>query len=115
MLLETLSAGRLRARGYGVEKLFAISGSASITVTPKATGRLSFILYETVGPFVEVMLYAPFAFTYVLSDVNTYSIRLKLRISAGMTFSGWLRRILGLGSYSRTLADWTLASWSGTW
>ncbi len=101
--------------GSGSSRGITISGSASLTVTPKVKCRLVFLLYDVAGPFVEGIPYAPMTKTYVVSGTNTWSIRLKFKVVAGVTMAGWLRSLLGLGSWSRTLADWTLASWSGTW
>jgi len=93
----------------------AVSGTASITVTPEAKCRVVFLFYDVAGPFVEAIPYAPISIKYYTYQANTWSISLKFKIVAGVTFSGWLRKIIKLSSYSRTLADWTLKSWSGTW
>ncbi|MFX0150859.1 MAG: hypothetical protein ACFFAJ_08775 [Candidatus Hodarchaeota archaeon] len=93
----------------------SISGSAGLSVTPAAACRLSFLLYDVGGPFVEAKPYAPMSINYYTNRANTWSISLKFKIITGVTLAGWLNKILKLNSYSKTVADWTLMSWSGTW
>ncbi len=102
--------------GYGASRGNpVIRGSADLTVTPSASCRLSFLLYDVGGPFVEATPYAPMSIDYYTYQRNTWSIQLKLKISVGVTLAGWLKRILGLSEYSKVVADFTLASWSGYW
>lgn len=102
--------------GYGASRgTPVIRGSASLTVTPEASCRLSFLLYDAAGPFVEATPYVPMSINYYTYKRNTWSIQLKLKISVGVTLSGWLQRILKLDEYSRVVADFTLESWSGYW
>lgn len=89
-----------------------ITGTARLTVTPKATCRLAFMFYDVAGPFVEGIPYAPIVITY---NPNTWLITLKFKVVAGATFAGWLRSLLGLNDYSKPLADWELKRWDGTW
>jgi hypothetical protein len=89
-----------------------ITAEAGITVTPYASARLALLLYDVAGPFAEARPYAPISVTF---NPRTWSINLKFKIIAGVTMSGWLKKLLGLGDWSRTLWDGTLKSWSGTW
>lgn len=93
----------------------SVAGSASVTVTPYVAARLAFLIYDVAGPFVEAKPYAPMTITYSYPGPSTWSIALKLKVSVGVTFAGWLQKILKLSGYSRTVADWTLKSWSGNW
>ncbi|UCB60147.1 MAG: hypothetical protein JSW72_08570, partial [Candidatus Bathyarchaeota archaeon] len=102
--------------GWGAKRSGpTLSGSAGLSVTSKATCRVVFLFYDVAGPFVEAIPYAPITIRYYLYQPNTWSIRLKFKIRAGVTFAGWLRKVVKLRDYSRTLADWTLLSWSGSW
>jgi archaellum component FlaG (FlaF/FlaG flagellin family) len=104
-----------RAASYGRP---SISASAGVTITPYAKCRLAFLLYDVGGPFVEAMVYAPISLqvSVAQSDVSgTWAISLKLKINVGVTLAGWIKRILRLNEYSRTVADFTLMSWNGTW
>ena len=89
-----------------------ITGTASLSITPSLKNRLAFLFYSVAGPFVEAMPYVPISVTY---SPRTWSIRLKFKVIGGVTMAGWLRSLLGLGDWSTTLYDTTLASWSGTW
>jgi hypothetical protein len=93
-----------------------ISGSASLTVTPAAKCRLAFLFYDTAGPFVEAKPYVSMTVTYS-TDPNqrTWSIKLMFKVSAGATFADWLKKLLKLKDWSKTLYDSQLASWSGYW
>ncbi|MFW9992315.1 MAG: hypothetical protein ACFFD4_09735 [Candidatus Odinarchaeota archaeon] len=92
-----------------------ISGSAGLSVTPSVPCRLSFLLYDVGGPFVEAVPYAPMTINYYTDRANTWSISLKFKIVTGVTLAGWLNKILNLASYSKTVVDFNLMSWSGTW
>jgi hypothetical protein len=92
-----------------------ISGSAGLSVTPKLTCRLAFLIYDVGGPFVEAIPYAPMSITYYSNKANEWSIQLRFKIQAGVTLAGWLSKILKLSSYSKTIKDWLLKSWSGYW
>jgi hypothetical protein len=92
-----------------------ISGSAGLTITPSASCRLSFLLYDVGGPFVEATPYAPISINYYTSQPNTWSISLKLKISVGVTLAGWLKKIIKINEYSKTVADFNLMSWNGNW
>jgi hypothetical protein len=89
-----------------------ITAEVGITVTPYATAHLALLLYDVAGPFVEVRPYAPISVTF---NPRKWSIDLKFKIIAGVTMSGWLKKLLGFGELSGTLWDGTLQSWSGTW
>lgn len=104
------------AHGSGVKRSNpTITGEAGLSITPKATCRVVFLFYDVAGPFVEAIPYAPITIRWYLNQPNTWSIELKFKIKAGVTFSGWLRKTIKLKDYSRTLADWTLLSWNGNW
>ncbi|MFW9810440.1 MAG: hypothetical protein ACFFE6_13760 [Candidatus Thorarchaeota archaeon] len=95
-----------------------ITASAGVTVTPYAKCRLAFLLYDVGGPFVEAIAYAPIslAISAGQSGVSgTWAISLKLKINVGVTLAGWIKKILKLNEYSRTVADINLMSWNGTW
>jgi hypothetical protein len=89
-----------------------ITAEAGITVTPYANARLALLIYDVGGPFVEAIPYAPITVTF---NPRTWSIQLKFKIVAGLTMSGWLKKLLKLGDWSTTLWDYTLKSWNGTW
>ena len=89
-----------------------ITAKAGITVTPYVSARLALLLYDVAGPFAEVRPYAPISVTF---NPRTWSIKLKFKIIAGITMSGWLKKLLRFGDWSTTLWDGTLKSWSGTW
>jgi len=96
----------------------SISASAGITITPYAKCRLAFLLYDVGGPFVEAMAYAPIGIQLAAGQSGvsgTWAISLKLKINVGVTLAGWIKKILNLNEYSRTVADFTLMSWNGTW
>ncbi len=104
----------IREHGWGANRGGpTISASAYLKVTPKAKLRISFLFYDVAGPFVEGIPYAPI--TINIYPTRTWSIKLKFKIKAGVTFAGWLKNIIGLRDYSRTLYDWTLKSWNGNW
>ncbi|NHJ02680.1 MAG: hypothetical protein EAX86_11120 [Candidatus Heimdallarchaeota archaeon] len=92
-----------------------ISGSAGLSVTPKATCRLAFLIYDVGGPFVAAVPYAPMEIIYYSNQPNEWSIQLRFKIEAGVTLAGWINKILNLLSYSKTIKDWLLKSWSGNW
>ncbi|MFX1605890.1 MAG: hypothetical protein ACFFDD_08270 [Promethearchaeota archaeon] len=95
-----------------------ISASAGVTITPYAKCRLAFLLYDVGGPFVEAMAYAPIGLQISAGQSGvsgTWTISLKLKINVGVTLAGWIKKILKLNEYSRTVADFTLMSWNGTW
>ncbi len=92
-----------------------ISGSAGLSVTPKLTCKLAFLIYDVGGPFVAAVPYAPMAIAYYTNRANEWSIQLRFKIEAGVTLAGWLNKILKLTSYSKTIKDWLLKSWSGYW
>ena len=95
-----------------------ISASAGVTITPYAKCRLAFLLYDVGGPFVEAMAYAPIGLQISVGQSGvsgTWTISLKLKINVGVTLAGWIKKILKLNEYSRTVADFTLMSWNGTW
>ena len=103
-------------RGSGASRTGpVVSGSAGLSVTPSVGCRLSFLLYDVGGPFVEAVPYAPIAINYYTNQPNTWSISLKFKINVGVTLAAWLKKILKIGSYSKTVADFTLMSWNGTW
>jgi hypothetical protein len=96
----------------------SISASAGVTITPYAKCRLAFLLYDVGGPFVEAVAYAPIgiAITVGQSGVSgTWAISLKLKINVGVTLAGWIKKIMNINEYSRTVADFNLMSWNGTW
>ncbi|MFX0061277.1 MAG: dockerin type I domain-containing protein [Candidatus Hermodarchaeota archaeon] len=102
--------------GSGVSRYGpSISGEVGLSVTPAAACRLSFLLYDVGGPFVEAVPYLPIKIIYYTNKPNTWSINLKFKIIVGVTLAGWLEKILKISSYSKTVADWTLMSWGGTW
>jgi hypothetical protein len=96
----------------------SITASAGVTVTPYAKCRLAFLLYDVGGPFVEAVAYAPIRLEVSVGQSSvsgTWAISLKLKINVGVTLAGWIRKILNINEYSRTVADFTLMSWNGTW
>ena len=93
----------------------SISGSASLTVTPFVAAQVAFLIYDVAGPFAEARIYAPMAITWKYPGPSTWSISVKFRISAGVTFAGWLQKLLKLCTFRRTLYERTLKSWSGNW
>ncbi|MFX0056469.1 MAG: hypothetical protein ACFFAX_13490 [Promethearchaeota archaeon] len=96
----------------------SITASAGIVVTPYAKCRLAFLLYDVGGPFVEAVAYAPIGIQVTAGQSGasgTWAISLKLKINVGVTLAGWIKKILKLTEYSRTVADFTLMSWNGTW
>ena len=92
-----------------------ISGSAGLSVTPKLICKLAFLIYDVGGPFVSAIPYAPMSINYYSNRRNEWSIQLRFKIEAGVTLAGWISKILKLSSYSRTIKDWLLKSWSGFW
>ncbi|MFX0091408.1 MAG: dockerin type I domain-containing protein [Candidatus Hodarchaeota archaeon] len=103
-------------RGSGASRYGpTISGEVGLSITPAASCRLSFLLYDVGGPFVEAVPYLPIKITYYTNQPNTWSISLKFKINVGVTLAGWLEKLLKIRCYSKTVADWTLISWSGTW
>gem|GEM_PF-3296166 len=106
---------RIWSHGAGASRSGpSISGSASLYIAPSVKARLAFLFYDVAGPFVEGKAYAAISIKYSTSS-RTWSISLKFKVIAGVTFAGWLKKLVKLRSYSRTLADWRLASWSGNW
>ncbi len=96
----------------------SITASAGVTITPYAKCRLAFLLYDVGGPFVEAVAYAPISLAISASQSGvsgTWAISLKLKINVGVTLAGWIKKILKLNEYSRTVADINLMSWNGTW
>ncbi len=95
-----------------------ITASAGVTVTPYTKCRLAFLLYDVGGPFVEAMAYAPISLQVSVGQSGasgTWAISLNLRINVGVTLAGWIKKILNINEYSRTVADFNLMSWNGTW
>ncbi len=92
-----------------------ISGSAGLSVIPKLTCKLAFLIYDVGGPFVAAVPYVPISITYYSNQPNEWLIQLKFKIEAGVTLAGWLNKILKLNAYSKTIKDWLLKSWSGYW
>ncbi|MFX1369611.1 MAG: hypothetical protein ACFFAY_13525 [Promethearchaeota archaeon] len=95
-----------------------ITASAGVTITPYAKCRLAFLLYDVGGPFVEAVALAPIGITVSASQAGvsgTWTITLKLKINVGVTLAGWIKKILKLGEYSKTVAEFELMHWNGTW
>ncbi|UCE08933.1 MAG: hypothetical protein JSW61_08025 [Candidatus Thorarchaeota archaeon] len=92
-----------------------VTGSVGVSITPAVSCRLAFLLYDVGGPFVEAVAYAPISIDYFTNQANTWSIQLKLKINVGVTLAGWIKKIIKVGEYSRTVADFLLMSWQGTW
>ncbi|MFW9812255.1 MAG: hypothetical protein ACFFF9_07315 [Candidatus Thorarchaeota archaeon] len=96
----------------------SITASAGVTLTPYAKCRLAFLLYDVGGPFVEAVAYAPISLTLSAGQSGvsgTWAISLKLKINVGVTLAGWIKKILNMNEYSRTVADFYLMTWNGTW
>jgi len=101
--------------GWGASKSISVTGAAGIIrITPSAKCRIAFLFYDVAGPFVDAIPYAPITIAYT-SSTKTWSISLRFKIVAGVTMAGWLKKKLDLKSWETTLADWELASWSGSW
>ncbi|MFW9959755.1 MAG: hypothetical protein ACFFDV_01970, partial [Candidatus Thorarchaeota archaeon] len=95
-----------------------IAASVGVTITPYAKCRLAFLIYDVGGPFVEAVAYAPIQIELSISQPGisgTWAISLKLKINVGVTLAGWIKNILKINEYSKTVADFLLKSWSGTW
>ena len=95
-----------------------ISASAGVTVTPYAKCRLAFLLYDAGGPFVEAVAYAPISLQISAGQSGisgTWAISLRLQVNVGVTLAGWIGKMLKISEYSKTVADFNLLSWNGTW
>lgn len=75
---------------------------ASCSITPFARCRLSFLLYYAAGPFVEAKPYLPIEYDLL---ANNWSIELRFKVIAGVTFNERLRTAIGLDEWSTELAD----------
>ncbi|NHJ14742.1 MAG: hypothetical protein EAX95_13765 [Candidatus Thorarchaeota archaeon] len=95
-----------------------ITAAAGVVITPYAKCRLAFLLYDVGGPFVEAVALAPIGIEVSASQAGisgTWAIALKLKVNVGVTLAGWITKILKLSEYSKTVAEFTLMSWEGTW
>lgn len=90
-----------------------LNASAGISVTPSIEFQLAFLFYDVAGPFVEFEPYITATVT-VLPE-RTWSVELGFKIDAGVTFSDWIKSLLGLEKKEFTLYNYTLDSWNGNW
>jgi hypothetical protein len=89
---------------------------AGVCIRPSIRFRISFLSYGVAGPFIEFEPYAQATVTCTYPPPHgEWEITVNLRITAGATFAGWLKYLLGLDDWSVLLYDAELARWSGSW
>ncbi|RLF13581.1 MAG: hypothetical protein DRN06_08415 [Thermoprotei archaeon] len=109
---------RIWEHGVSASRGISFSGEVKLSIDPYARGRLSFLFYNVAGPFVELKPYIGIDILPPLPEYElpgAWYIDFYLKVVAGVTFAGWLKRLLGLSDYERTLALLSVAHWSGTW
>jgi len=92
--------------------------AVSISITPSIDFRVELLFYGIAGPFVRFTPYVTMkgnAIVNGLGGVLDCDITASLSISAGITFSGWLRTILRLGDWTWPLVNLNFASFSKSW
>jgi len=81
--------------------------------------RLGCLFYETTGPFIEFEPYATASASCLWQPPQNpegeWEITANLRVTAGVSFAGWLKRLLGLSDWSVNLYDQKLFGWEGKW
>jgi hypothetical protein len=96
-----------------------IEAEASVSLRAGLICRLSVLFYEVAGPFLEFEPYAVAAasirWTPSQGFHGRWELSANLRIAAGVTFTGWLKRLIGLNDWAVTLLDWPIWIWNGTW
>jgi hypothetical protein len=88
-----------------------------VSVIPGILFRFSVLFYKIVGPSVEFELYATIEATAIGEDIDVKidcNITLNYRVSAGIVFGGWLKRLLNLEDYLWVLSDVELMRWNRT-
>jgi hypothetical protein len=90
-----------------------LSAVAGISINSGIAFQLAFLFYGVAGPFVE---FEP----YVTADVTvvpekTWNVMLGFSVDAGVTFKGWLRKVLNLEDWEQNLYNLTLGQWSDSW
>ncbi len=78
-------------------------GASSLWMNTWASCRLSLLFYYIAGPWVQADV---FAWTSI--ENYSYTIDLGASVWAGVTFRGWLKRLLKLD-------DWSTRLWDGKW
>jgi hypothetical protein len=113
------TAGVQWIRNQGWDKIWSLTKEgtkAGPTITATVNSwmnvwggcRLTLMFYDVAGPWVQANAYAYIATTYISPNVYSWSIKLGLSVQTGVTITGWLRKKLGLSSWSTTL-------WNGQW
>jgi hypothetical protein len=123
----SFKAGVRWTSSQGWSGIFEVSTSASHTapnfqaqagvyIRPSIPFRISFLFYGVAGPFIEFEPYAQATITCTYPPPHgDWEITVNLQITAGATFAGWLKDLLGLDDWSVLLYDAQLMKWSGSW
>ena len=93
-----------------------IEAKAGVWIRPSVKFRLAFLFYSVAGPFIEFEPYATATVTCSYPPPKgAWEVTVNLKITAGATFAGWLKTLLGLDDWAIILYDQVLARWSGSW
>lgn len=89
---------------------------AEIRVNPSIEFQLAFLFYSVAGPFVEFEPYVnAMAEIAALPEITgKWEVSLGFNISAGVTFSGWLKQLLGIPDWECPLYNHVFGSWNGS-
>ena len=86
----------------------AIEFDVKAFVKPNLTNRLDVKFYETVGPYIKVVLYA-------LAEIGNQalkSVKIGLKVFAGIDFADPLKKLLGLREWEWPLWETVLKEWN---
>lgn len=90
-----------------------ISAEASATLRPSFPLRLKLMFYSLAGPYVEFEPYGLGTVTFRLPpNPSSWKVRIGAAINAGVTFAGFLKKLLGLEDYGFEIYDWLWKEWS---
>jgi hypothetical protein len=93
-----------------------LEATAGLCVRPSVRFQIAFLFYGVAGPFVEFEAYALATVTCAYPPPHgEWEITVNLQVTAGATFAGWLKDLLGLDDWSILLYDVQLMRWSGSW
>ncbi len=79
-----------------------------VTITPSVGFRLTLLLYETAGPFIEFKPYAALTLRPDADPPTRWTFELGIDVNAGIEFGKWLKNLLDLDDYSWPIVNFVL-------
>ncbi|MDH5375646.1 MAG: hypothetical protein OEW95_07525 [Candidatus Bathyarchaeota archaeon] len=96
--------------GAGSKTGPTITATAAAWMNAWGGCRLALMFYDVAGPWVQATAFAWISTSYIPPNYS-WSIHLGLNEQAGVTITGWLRKILGLSGWSTGVRTEWLAHW----